>query len=440
MHSTTRRAISVPDLGRTDAPDIPQHITNLANVLDLDVPWYTGTEAAKPAAGTLVQGALYWATDSTILYINTGSWTALARTASPALTGTPTAPTPASTDNSTAIATTAFVRTMLPPGTITQYGGASAPTGWLLLDGSAVSRSTFSALFAIFGTTYGAGDGSTTFNLPDMRGRVPVGKNAATFATLGAVGGEETHALTVAELASHDHGAVTGATSAGTPAGTINAVSAGTPAGTLSSDSAGTPAGTLSSDSAGTPAGSINSVSAGIPSGTVSTLSANSGTESADHTHNYTPSGSVHSQFLNGTGALAENRMTTATTGASASDANAGDVFVQNTFTGNNANTSGRSAVHTHDISHSHTFTGSAMAGHSHTFTGSALGTHTHTFTGTALGTHTHTFTGTAMGTHSHTFTGTAMGTHTHSVSAQGGGAGHNNIQPYMVLNYIVKT
>lgn len=62
-----------------------------------------------------------------------------------------------------------------PSGIIEQYGGTTAPTGWLLCDGSAVSRTTYDALFAVISTAYGAGDGSTTFNLPDMRGRVPAG-------------------------------------------------------------------------------------------------------------------------------------------------------------------------------------------------------------------------------------------------------------------------
>ena len=63
----------------------------------------------------------------------------------------------------------------LPAGTIIMYGGSTSPTGWLLADGSAVSRTTYSALFAAMGTTYGAGDGSTTFNLPDFRGLFPKG-------------------------------------------------------------------------------------------------------------------------------------------------------------------------------------------------------------------------------------------------------------------------
>lgn len=67
----------------------------------------------------------------------------------------------------------------IPAGSVIQYGGASSPTGWVLCDGTAVSRSTFSGLFSILNTAYGVGDGSTTFNLPDYRGRVPVGYAAS---------------------------------------------------------------------------------------------------------------------------------------------------------------------------------------------------------------------------------------------------------------------
>lgn len=63
-----------------------------------------------------------------------------------------------------------------PAATIAAYAASAAPTGWLMCDGAAVSRTTYAALFALIGTTYGAGDGSTTFNLPDLQGRVPVGK------------------------------------------------------------------------------------------------------------------------------------------------------------------------------------------------------------------------------------------------------------------------
>lgn len=66
-----------------------------------------------------------------------------------------------------------------PTGTIQAYAGSTAPAGYLVADGSAVSRTTYAALFAVIGTTYGAGDGSTTFNLPDLRGRAAVGLNPA---------------------------------------------------------------------------------------------------------------------------------------------------------------------------------------------------------------------------------------------------------------------
>lgn len=67
---------------------------------------------------------------------------------------------------------------LVPTGTFLAYGGSSAPTGYLLCFGQAVSRSTYSDLFAVLSTAYGVGDGSSTFNLPDYRGRIPVGADA----------------------------------------------------------------------------------------------------------------------------------------------------------------------------------------------------------------------------------------------------------------------
>lgn len=92
-----------------------------------------------------------------------------------------------------------------PAGFIKDFAGTSAPTGYLACDGSAVSRTTYAALFAAIGTTWGAGDGSTTFNLPNFQRRSTVGSGGtgtpALANTVGSTGGEETHTLTAAESA-----------------------------------------------------------------------------------------------------------------------------------------------------------------------------------------------------------------------------------------------
>lgn len=99
--------------------------------------------------------------------------------------------------------------TFVPLGGLVPYAGATAPAGgkWMLADGTAISRSSYATLFALVGTTYGAGDGSTTFNLPNLKGRVVVGLDSTQveFDALGEVGGAKTHTLTTAEMPSHNH-------------------------------------------------------------------------------------------------------------------------------------------------------------------------------------------------------------------------------------------
>ena len=90
-----------------------------------------------------------------------------------------------------------------PAGIIMPFAGTVAPEGYLFCDGSAVSRTTYATLFDVIGTTFGAGDGSSTFNVPDLSGRVPLGVSSTHL--LGTTGGSETVTLTEQELPAHVH-------------------------------------------------------------------------------------------------------------------------------------------------------------------------------------------------------------------------------------------
>ena len=112
------------------------------------------------------------------------------------------------------------IDSVIPSGTLLPYAGSSAPTGFLLCYGQAISRSTYSDLFSAISTTYGTGDGSSTFNVPDLRGRVVAGQDdmggssanrltdqtgGLNGDTLGDTGGSETHTLTTAQMPAHTH-------------------------------------------------------------------------------------------------------------------------------------------------------------------------------------------------------------------------------------------
>ena len=113
-----------------------------------------------------------------------------------------------------------FKEYIMPTGAVLPYAGSSAPTGFLLCYGQAISRSTYADLFSAISTTYGTGDGSATFNVPDLRGRVAAGQDdmggssanrltdqtgGLNGDTLGDTGGSETHTLTTAQMPAHTH-------------------------------------------------------------------------------------------------------------------------------------------------------------------------------------------------------------------------------------------
>ncbi len=117
-----------------------------------------------------------------------------------------------------------------PIGCILPYGGSVAPSGFILCDGSAVSRTLYANLFSVIAILYGSGDGTTTFNIPDMRGRIAAGKDnmggvaagrltsagsGIDGATLGATGGAENVVLTISQMPAHTHTSATGSIAGG---------------------------------------------------------------------------------------------------------------------------------------------------------------------------------------------------------------------------------
>jgi len=150
---------------------------------------YVGDTA--PTVPAPMPGQLWWKSDIGQLFLyyqdpNTTQWV-------------PAAPAPT-------------IATGPPPGAIMDFAGTTAPAGWLICDGSAVSRTIYAALFGVIGTLYGTGDGSTTFTLPDCRGRVIAGLDGGANRlqttvgnVVGATGGTQTYALAAGEHAAHYH-------------------------------------------------------------------------------------------------------------------------------------------------------------------------------------------------------------------------------------------
>lgn len=154
-----------------------------------------------------------------------------------------------------------------PIGTILNYGGTTAPTGWLLCTGQAVSRTAYPQLFAVLGTTYGAGDGSSTFNLPNLQNRFPLGPGSRN---PGDTGGAETVTLTTAQMPNHSHTtpshthtlshthSIPRAANSVTVASGTGATVAGTTAGNTGSESNGTTSSNNGGNTGGAGSGSAH--------------------------------------------------------------------------------------------------------------------------------------------------------------------------------------
>jgi microcystin-dependent protein len=178
--------------------------TNFYNAISGSVGNYTVNGNLSVTGTTALTGAT---TITGALSGSTATFSGAISSVSPTFTGTPTAPTAAAGTNTTQIATTAFVlANSAPTGGLIMWGTGTAPTGWLLCAGAAVNRTTYAALFAVIGTTFGVGDGSTTFNLPNYTNRMPYGTTlAATGGSADAITVAHTHTATSTD-SGHTHG------------------------------------------------------------------------------------------------------------------------------------------------------------------------------------------------------------------------------------------
>jgi len=231
-----------------------------------------------------------------------------------------------------------------PIGSVLMWLTGSAPTGWLLMQGQAISRATYSALFSLWGTTFGAGDGATTFNIPDMRARIPIGLGTSSpLNALGATTGswDHTHGPGTLAVASHTHGAGTLSVESHTHgpgtlqvashthgAGTLTVASHDHGAGSYGADSGGSHTHTGTTDSAGNHSHTVGSTSSPVQSGSgsniVDSVDANTSSGGA-HTHDFTTgSGGSHTHTVSGTSSGSSPAVDSGLTGSTAPLVNAG--------------------------------------------------------------------------------------------------------------------
>ena len=331
-----------------------------------------------------------------------------------------------------------------PVGAIMLFGGTVAPTGWLLCQGQSISSSLYPVLHALLAAAgYPYGGSGSSANLPDLQGRIPTGLDVSQteFDALGETGGAKAVTLTTAELPSHTH-----------DEGSLAVSSVGDHthgAGTLTTNSTGSHThgtGTLTTDSTGSHthgAGTFVADTNGIHTHGPGTLKIDS---VAGHTHSTgtlatAPDGD-HSHTTSVPTSLSKTFAQRRTGTPSAS-----------TLTQVNLDTPFPTLTSSTDGSHSHTISGATASDGAHTHTVSGAldgdGAHGHNILGTSAsdGAHSHTLSGATgnNGAHSHTLSGAtgSDGAHSHTLSGATGGAGsggaHSNLQPYVVVNYIIK-
>lgn len=283
-----------------------------------------------------------------------------------------------------------------PVGSVTMFAGSTAPTGWLKCDGATLLRAEYPDLFAAIGEAYG-GNGSTTFALPNLENRVPVG--VSTSKSLGDTGGNESTLLSIANMPSHNHGGTTG--------------QAGAHGHTATVASGGDHNHTATTASAGGHSHSATVSGNGAHRHTATTSSAGS------HRHDV---GSADFYFLTGktgSGGGAARRTINRTDGD------------HSAWTGVNSSDLGSSAQDNAAGAHTHTITTDT--------TGTHTGAHTHTATTATAGAHTHTATVANGGAHTHSATVSSVADHAHTIATQGESQALSLMQPFIVLNFIIK-
>lgn len=275
----------------------------------------------------------------------------------------------------------------VPSGAVISFARAAAPVGYLACNGQAVSRSKYASLFNAIGTAFGAGDGSTTFNVPDLKDKFVRGWSGTNARALGSVQESCNKA--------HAHGYSMGAAGGVTPTASMD--SQGSHSHSAGMSGAGGHSHSGSTDTQGThihPNGDYGSGSGTNDPRVHMTRPAGSHSHSA-----WTDAQGQHAHGMSGM-RQANNDIFTNTDGAELSRAGSGPYF-QTDPAGNHAHNVGVGAVGDHQ----HLVVIAEAGAHYHNFSTSAVGDHTHNLTVNAAGAHTHNITVAAIPNHTHTLT-----------------------------------